>query len=149
MSATRESDKLNDIRVINNAKSHDMNLPILPVVVFNTAKQKGNIYYALWDTGANSCRITEKVVNDLALKPIRQGIVSSTTGNASQDMYNVNFLFQKDFYEQDTIVENIEVGTFQSAFRPFDIIIGTNIFSLGKLSFEVKDDALHFYFRFK
>lgn len=149
MNATIESDKLNDIRVISNAKSQDRNLPILPVVVFNPIVQKGHIYYALWDTGANSCCVTEKVVKDLNLKPIKQGIVSSTTENISQDMYKVNFLFQKDFYAQDTIVENIEVATFQSAFRPFDIIIGTNIFSLGKLSFEVKDDTLHFYFRFK
>ena len=149
MNAAIESDKQNDIRVINNANSQDMHLPILPVVVFNPIAQKGNIYYALWDTGANSCCITEKVVNDLDLKPIKRGIVSNTTENIRQDIYNVNFLFQKDFYEQDTIVENIEVGTFQSAFRPFDIIIGANIFSLGKLSFEVKDDALHFYFRFK
>ncbi len=149
MSTTMESDKLNDIRVISNAKSQDMNLPILPVVVFNTVKQKGHIYYALWDTGSNSCCVTEKVVKDLALKPIKQGVVSSVNENTYQDVYNVNFLFQKQFYEQDVIVENIEVTEFQSVLRPFDIIIGTNIFSLGKLSFEVKDDALHFYFRFK
>ena len=149
MNAIMESDKLNDIRVISNAKSQDMNLPILPVVVFNPIAQKGNIYYALWDTGANSCCITEKVVNDLGLKPIKQGVVSSVNENTYQDVYNVNFLFQKQFYEQDVIVENIEVTTFQSSFRKFDIIIGTNIFSLGKLSFEVKDDTLHFYFRFK
>lgn len=149
MNTIMESDKSNAIRVISNAKSQDMNLPILPVVVFNTAEQKGRIYRALWDTGSNSCCITEKVVKDLALKPIKQGVVSSVNENTCQDVYNINFLFQKNFYEQDIIVENIEVTTFQSSFRPFDIIIGTNIFSLGKLSFEVKDDALHFYFRFK
>ena len=90
MNTTMESDKLNDIRIISNAKSQDMNLPILPVVVFNPIAQKGNIYYALWDTGANSCCITEKVVNDLALKPIKQSIVSNTTENIRQDIYKVN-----------------------------------------------------------
>ena len=97
MNAIIESDKLNDIRVISNAKSQDMNLPILPVVVFNTAEQKGRIYRALWDTGSNSCCITEKVVNDLGLKPIKQGVVSSVNENTYQDVYNVNFLFQKQF----------------------------------------------------
>lgn len=98
-----------------------------------TAPQKKMAkYLAIWDTGATQSVISQKVVDDLKLKPIGVTYVHGIGGVQESYQYIVGLKLPNEVFYSQVIVT---VGKFVD----FQILIGMNIISTG--SFAVTNRA--------
>lgn len=86
-------------------------------------------FRGIWDTGASATVITQKVVDDLNLKPI--GITKVNTAS-ERDFQTYQFLI--DIYlKQDLVIKDVMV-TLGKLTDDFHCLIGMDIISLGDFS---------------
>jgi len=84
-------------------------------------------YIAIWDTGATSCVIGERVVKECNLKPISMTKVSTADGEHDADVYLISlFLPNRVFLSQLVAVS----GKLKGA----DMLIGMDVINRGDLA---------------
>ena len=98
-------------------------------------------YKAIWDTGATGSVITEKVVEELDLKPTGMVIVSTASGETIANTYIVNIWLPNKvvFYDLKVTEGNIQGET--------EVLIGMDIISSGDFAVTNYDDKTVFTFR--
>lgn len=98
-------------------------------------------YEAIWDTGATNTVITQKIVNDLGLKPV--GVTQLETVNGVKDapLYLVSlFLPNKNCIPELMVAEATVTGKAE-------ILIGMDIINNGDFAVTNKDGKTVFSFR--
>ena len=98
-------------------------------------------YTAIWDTGATNTIITQKVVNDLGLKPI--GMTQLSTANDKKDapVYLVAIFLPHFVYFPELMVAEATVTS------DAEILIGMDIIGSGDFAVTNKDGKTVFSFR--
>ena len=98
-------------------------------------------YTAIWDTGATNTIITQKVVNDLGLKPI--GMTQLSTANDKKDapVYLVAIFLPNFIYIPELMVAEATVTS------DAEILIGMDIIGMGDFAVTNKDGKTVFSFR--
>jgi len=98
-------------------------------------------YTAIWDTGATNTIITQKVVNDLGLKPI--GMTQLSTANDKKDapVYLVAIFLPHFVYFPELMVAEATVTS------DAEVLIGMDIISQGDFAVTNKDGKTVFSFR--
>ena len=84
-------------------------------------------YKAIWDTGATHSVITEKIVQDLNLKPVGMTVVHTANGETHQKQYIVNFYLPNQ-------VMFIMLRVTEAPLHETDILIGMDVISQGDFS---------------
>ncbi|MBA7524908.1 hypothetical protein ES705_17053 [subsurface metagenome] len=98
-------------------------------------------YKAIWDTGATGSVITEKVVEELDLKPTGMVIVSTASGETIANTYIVNiWLPNKVVFDELKVTE----GKLQGK---NEVLIGMDIISSGDFAVTNYDGKTVFTFR--
>ena len=98
-------------------------------------------YTAIWDTGATNTIITQKVVNDLGLKPI--GVTQLYTTNDKKDapLYLVAIFLPNLIYISELMVAEATVT------GDAEILVGMDIINSGDFAVTNKDGETVFSFR--
>lgn len=98
-------------------------------------------FIAIWDTGATSSVITQKVANDCGLKPIGMAKVHHAKGETTTRVYLASvFLPNKVVIPQVRIIEGVIAGDA-------DVLIGMDIIGAGDFAVTNKDGKTTFSFR--
>ncbi len=98
-------------------------------------------YTAIWDTGATSSVITQKVASDCGLKPIGMAKVHHAKGGTTAPVYLASiFLPNKVAIPQLRMIEGIIAGDA-------DMLIGMDIIGAGDFAVTNKDGKTTFSFR--
>lgn len=97
-------------------------------------------YTAIWDTGASSTVITEKVVQECGLKPVGMTKVHTVGGEVTSLVYFVSV-----YLPNNVVITQLKVieGKVPSA----EILIGMDIISQGDFAITNKDGKTTFSFR--
>lgn len=99
-------------------------------------------YSAIWDTGATSTVITQKVVNDLGLKQV--GVTQLTTASGKKDdapLYLVAIFLPNLVYRSELMV--VQASVTGNA----EVLIGMDIIGRGDFAVTNKDGKTAFTFR--
>lgn len=99
-------------------------------------------FRAIWDTGATTSVITNKVVQELNLKPIGKTPVQGVTGRAISNRFLINF-----YLPNKVIIPYVSVTESQGLAGNFDILIGMDIINLGDFVVTNYDNKTKFSFR--
>ena len=75
------------------------------------------------------CFITQKIVDQLGLKPISKTLVYHADGSSFQNVYMVTLFLPNKLY-----IENVEVTETKALTNEFDVIIGMDIITQGDLA---------------
>ena len=95
---------------------------------------------AMWDTGATCCLISQKLVDELGLKPIGTSEISQATVTEESNVYLVHVGLPNG-----QVVLNVEaLGT---PGNDYDFVIGMDIIGQGDFAFTNKDGRSVFSFR--
>lgn len=123
-------------------------LPFTPEEA-QTQKVKFREYVAIWDTGATHSAITQKVADDLGLKPTGMAEVRYGSGKASTNTYLVNFSLPNKVmipHVRVTEVQLISDDNVSSDNQP-QLLIGMDIIGLGDFAVTNANDKTTFSFR--
>lgn len=88
---------------------------------------------ALWDTGASSSCISERMARKLGLRPVDTGVGISTTGKQDITYYIVDIVLTPEM-----VFRNVKIAGFPLENHDVDFVIGMDIISKGTLV--VKND---------
>ena len=102
--------------------------------------QQLNKYTAIWDTGATGSVITQKVVDDLALKPIGMTIAQGVQGQHNTEVYLVSLGLPNGVGFKNIRVTKGILGSV-------DVLIGMDIIVEGDFAITHKDGKTCFSFR--
>lgn len=83
---------------------------------------------ALWDTGATTSCISDKLVNELQLLSIKESVLNTASGRQNTFVYGISIRIAEKFS-----VSNVNVNCAKLD-NNFDIIIGMDIIGQGDLS---------------
>jgi len=98
-------------------------------------------YTAIWDTGATSSVITQKIASDCGLKPIGIAKVQTAKGETTAPVYLASiFLPNKVVIPQLRMIEGIIAGDAE-------VLIGMDIISQGDFAVTNKDGKTTFSYR--
>ena len=98
-------------------------------------------YGAIWDTGATSSVITQRVVDDCSLAPIGRVKVHGVLGEETSPVYLVNMMLPNNVG-----IPNIKV-TLGKITIGIDVLIGMDIITKGDFSITNKNSKTIFTFR--
>lgn len=98
-------------------------------------------YVALWDTGATASVITQKVVNELKLRPTGMTKAFHAQGEGFVNTYLVNILLPNS-------VGFHSLQVTEGTLNGFDVLIGMDIISKGDLSLCNSNGKTTFSFQF-
>ncbi len=93
---------------------------------------------ALWDTGATSSVISQKLAYSLNLMPISFKEVNGVHGSKTCPVYIVDFYLPNGIRIKDIVV------IASDGFSGFDILIGMDIISLGSIAISIEDNKTTF-----
>lgn len=99
-------------------------------------------FRGIWDTGATSSVITQKIVQKLDLKPIGKTQVQGVTGVAVRDRFLVNF-----YLPNKVVIPNVSVTECDALAGDFEILIGMDIIGLGDFAVTNYQNKTVFSFR--
>ena len=102
----------------------------------------GRIHFdALWDTGAGSSMITQDIVNQCGLKPIRDSYFHSASGIQKTEFYLINIYLPGgvEFYELPVMRGNFSHGRWH-------LIIGMDVIGAGEFSVKNVNSKTEFLF---
>jgi len=105
---------------------------ISPVGIMPSGKNNQKLYRALWDTGAGSSIISNKVLDELGLIPVGK----SKAGFITDGIWKVSTMLEYsiDLVVSDTLkFKNVLVNA--TDIPEFDILIGMDILSQGDFSY--------------
>jgi len=98
-------------------------------------------YTAIWDTGATTSVITEKVANDCGLRPVSRAKVYHAKGESTTAVYLASvFLPSKVAFPQLRMIEGIIAGDAE-------VLIGMDVIGQGDFAVTNKDGKTVFSFR--
>ena len=97
-------------------------------------------YKALWDTGATKSSISQRVVNDLGLIPVGQGINHTAAGVVPTKMYLINILLPCGVGFPSLMVTSSDLGNL-------DVLIGMDVICKGDFSITNLNGKTTFSFR--
>ena len=83
---------------------------------------------ALWDTGASSSCISERMARKLGLRPVDTGVGISTTGKQDITYYIVDIVLTPEM-----VFKNVKIAGFPLQNHDVDFVIGMDIISKGTL----------------
>lgn len=86
---------------------------------------------ALWDTGASSSCISERMARKIGLRPVDTGVGIGTTGQQDIAYYIVDVCLTPEM-----IFKNVKIAGFPLENHDIDFVIGMDIISKGKLVVE-------------
>ena len=89
-------------------------------------------YVGVWDTGATNSVITQKVANDLDLKPIGIKEVHTASGSELQNQYMVNIILPNGVGIRNVFVT-------EGRLNQIDILIGMDVITMG--DFAISNEA--------
>lgn len=95
---------------------------------------------ALWDTGATNTIISQMIVEELKLTPIKQAAISGIGGVVNSNVYKVNL-----YFDNKVAFKNIEV--LASDLEDCTVIIGMDLINQGDFAITNKDEETWFSFR--
>lgn len=97
-------------------------------------------FKALWDTGATNCVITQKIVNDLNLKPVGMTRVTTASHVVDAEVFFVSILLPNKMW-----IPNVRVTKGNIAGH--DMLIGMDIIGLGDFAISHHNGRTTFSFR--
>lgn len=97
-------------------------------------------FKALWDTGATNCVITQKIVNDLNLKPVGMTRVTTAAHIVDAEVFFVSILLPNKMW-----IPNVRVTKGNIAGH--DMLIGMDIIGLGDFAVSHHNGRTTFSFR--
>lgn len=111
------------------------------VEVRPTGDNEHKSYDGLWDTGATNTVITQKVVDELGLKPTTKRQVFTPQGDHIADVFMVDLLFEKS----KLLFPGMEV----TLGKPFncDVLIGMDVIAFGDFAVTNKNGRTMMSFR--
>jgi predicted aspartyl protease len=86
-------------------------------------------YTAIWDTGASSTAITQRVVDELGLSIVSKGITYTAAGPQSATAHRVHLWILNRVVIKDCIVSRVNLGLLG-----VDLLIGMNVICQGDFS---------------
>lgn len=102
-----------------------ISLPLTQAEIAAGAQLNAPKYNAIWDTGATSSVITNRIVTDLALKPFTLTQVHHVNGTSTANVYMVNVILPNNVtIEQVPVTEGRLAGGA-------DVLIGMDIIGMG------------------
>ena len=99
-----------------------------------------NSHIALWDTGATGSVITQKVINELNLKPVSRTNVSTSQGTYEANCYYIDISLTNEIIIPDLFVVHGEP-------TGCDILIGMDIINRGDFAVSNFNNKTQFTFR--
>lgn len=99
----------------------------ITVLIPNTKTQVNS--NAIWDTGATSSVITDKIVKQLGLIPTGMSVVSTANGTVNQPTYIVDIQLPNNVTIKDVTVTGVAALSGNC-----DVLIGMDIINVGDLS---------------
>ncbi len=99
------------------------------------------LYKGIWDTGATNSVITQKIVDDLKLKPTGVTKINSVEGEGTSPVYLVDFLLP-----MGVIIPGLRV-TLGKLAEGNDALIGMDVITLGDFSITNKNNNTKMSFR--
>lgn len=97
-------------------------------------------FKGLWDTGASASMISEKVVKELGLHPIRQIETHHAQGTTMSNLYYINIVIPNG-------IEIINIAASEGKLHDFDMLIGMDVIALGDFALTHKNDHTVFSFQ--
>jgi hypothetical protein len=98
-------------------------------------------FEALWDTGAGTSLITQRIVNECGLKPIRNSKLQSVSGVQKTEVYLVNI-----YLPGDILFCKIPVVRGDFSHGRWDMIIGMDVIGIGDFSVKNRNSTTEFSF---
>ena len=98
---------------------------------------------ALWDTGATNCAITQKLAQNLSLKPITVAEVHHANGVDKKNVYLISL-----FLPNQVAIVGIRATECESTAGAFDVILGMDIIGFGDFAITSNDGNTTFSFGF-
>jgi hypothetical protein len=99
-------------------------------------------FKCIWDTGATTSVITNKVVSQLKLEPVGKTLIQGVTGSDTRNRYLVNFKLPNGFN-----ISYVSVTECDSLTGDFDVLIGMDIINLGDFAVTNLNGKTIFSFR--
>ncbi len=103
-------------------------------------KQLPPLFKAIWDTGATSSVITQKVIDQCGLKATGMTEVHTAQGPSTTETFLVGI-----FLPNDVVFPAVKVS--RGVIRDFDVLIGMDIIGRGDFAVTNKDGKTVFSFR--
>ncbi len=98
-------------------------------------------YEATWDTGAGTSLITQRIVNECGLKPIRSSKLQSVSGVQKTEVYLVNI-----YLPGNVLFCKIPVVRGDFSHGRWDRIVGMDIIGAGDFSVRNRNSVTEFSF---
>ena len=111
---------------------------VFPPLVPETFVPKN--YTAIWDTGATSSCITQRIVDDLGLQSVGSQRLSTANGFVMSNTYLVAFMLPNN-----TLVENV-LASCADLSPDTDVLIGMDIITLGNFAVSTYENSTWFSF---
>jgi len=119
-----------------------VSLPFNPQTTPESQSPPLKKYLAIWDTGASITVVTEKVVDELDLKPITKTTVRGVHGEEERNVYLMNL-----FFENGARIFNVKVVSCKSLSDGGDLLLGMDIICIGDFSITNKNKKTVMSFR--
>jgi len=100
-------------------------------------------FLGIWDTGATSTVITQKVVDALGLKPIGIALVNTAS---EQNVQTFEYMVDVHLYDGEVCVQNVRV-TLGNLSGGGDCLVGMDIITLGDFAITNVNGTTTFSFR--
>lgn len=97
-------------------------------------------YHAVWDTGASKSSVSQKVVDELGLKPVGVGVNHTAAGPVPTHLYLINMLLPCDVGIPVLTVTCSDLGDI-------DVLIGMDVINKGDFSITNVGGKTTFSFR--
>ncbi|WP_295051704.1 aspartyl protease family protein [uncultured Fibrobacter sp.] len=110
------------------------------VGIKDPSMSKGDVFVALWDTGATNSAVTEKVAKALGLVPAGKTKVHGVNGLSEANFYVVEIILPGNMHFVRNVTECKSAGDW-------DVLVGMDIMSFGDFSVSNFNGSTTFSFR--
>ena len=110
-----------------------VNRPISTIFICEKGGKRFQVR-ALWDTGASTSCVSEKIANKAGFRPVDSG-----TGVTAIESKDIVFCMLDVHISDDIIIPNVKVAEFSLKHHDIDFLIGMDIISKGNLQITNKD----------
>lgn len=99
--------------------------------------------HSVWDTGAMTTCVSNKVVQVLGLESKYEVPIDTPSGRSKANVYEINIILPNDIHLENMIVYETAIGE-----QGFDLLIGMDVISKGDFCVSGANGVISFSFRY-